>query len=184
MKQLLYFLLIIVTISCNKASKLEQKINCTSTISYKLNQIKDFNNNFMISIPTSWKTNLYYDNISSEIYIADTLKELTKTFIIGVSFFKGNLKLNKEFVTKSDSLFSLEKLKIITSEKEKFINKPSYWYILSGTKKGFPFHQLNITIKNADKSYINTTVDIYGDKSVNNRICQAISILKTIQFLQ
>ncbi len=182
MRYLLYFLLITAIVSCNKTSKLEQKINCNSSISYKINKIKDFNNNFTISIPTSWKTKFYYDNTSSEIYVADTLKELTKTFIIGVSFFKG--KLNKEFITKSDSLFSLKKLKIIASEKEKFINKPSYWYILNGTKNGFPFHQLNITIKNDDKSYINTTVDVYGDKSVNSRICQAISILKTIQFLQ
>ncbi len=184
MKKLLFLFLIIGFISCTKTSKLDKLFDCKSNNTISTNTITDFNKNFSINILTNWKTKLYYDNVSSEIYAADTLKELTKTFIIGVSFFKGNLKLNKEFITKSDSLFSLKKLKIITSEKEKFINKPSYWYVLSGTKKGFSFHQLNITIKNDGKSYINTTVDVYGDKSVNSRICQAISILKTIQFLQ
>jgi hypothetical protein len=184
MKYIFLLLVILFTLGCTKPTKLEQKLNCFSSVSYKFNTTKDFNNNFSINIPTNWKTNLYYDNLTSEIYTADTLKELTKSFIIGISFLKGNLKFNNEFLARSDSIFKIKKLKIIYSIKEKFTNKPAYWYLVSGEKNGLLYHQLNITFKNSEFSYINATVDIYGEQLVNDRICHAISILKSIQLLQ
>jgi len=184
MKFILFLIVITTFISCKNTTKLEQKFNCSSSISYKINKTKDFNNNFTINIPKSWKINYYYDNNTSEIYTADTLKELTKTFIIGVSFYKGNLKLNDVYNTKMDSMLLKNKLIKYSSGNEAFANKPSYWYLANGTKNGFSYHQLSITIKNSDKSYINATSEIYGDELVNNRICQSISILKSIQFLQ
>ncbi len=159
-------------------------MTCSSSKMNNLHRIKDFNNNFTINIPKSWKTNYYYDASTSEIYAADTIKELTKSFIIGVSFHKENLELNQSYFNKIDSLLILKKLNKYEFEQEPFIKKPSYWYLVKGTKNGFTYHQLNITIKNSEKSYINATAEIYGDSFVDNRICNSISILKTIQFLE
>lgn len=184
MKYVLFSILIITIVSCEKPSKLELKHSCPSSESYKYNKTKDFNNNFTINIPKSWKTNFYYNTNTSEIYAADTIKELTKSFIVGVSFHKGNIDLNDVYIKKIDSLLFLKKLNKYDSEKDIFTNKPAYWYLVDGTKNGFTYHQLNITIKNSNKSYINVTSEIYGDQLINDRICKSISILKTIQFLQ
>jgi len=184
MKYVLSLILFIALISCEKPSKLELKLNCSSSKNYKYNKTKDFNNNFTMKIPKSWKTNYYYDINTSEIYAADTIKELTKSFIVGVSFHKGNIELNNVYNKKIDSLLFLKKLNKYAFENEPFTNKPAYWYLVDGTKNGFTYHQLNITIKNSDKSYINATSEIYGDQLINDRICKSISILKTIQFLQ
>jgi hypothetical protein len=184
MKHFLFILLIIAVFSCKKPTKLEQKMNCSSSKIENLQTIKDFNKNFTIDIPKYWKTNYYYNNNTSEIYAADTILELTKSFIIGVSFQRGSLNLNEEYHKKTDSILTQNKLRKYASENEIFVNKPSYWYLVEGTKNGFTYHQLNILIKNFDKSYINATAEIYGDSLIDHRICSSISILKTIQFLE
>jgi hypothetical protein len=184
MKYTFFLILFTALISCKKPSKLELKLNCSSSKNYEYNKTKDFNNNFTVNIPKHWKTNYYYNINTSEIYAADTLKELTKSFIIGISFHKGNIELNNDYNKKLDSLLFLKKLNKYAFGKESFLNKPAYWYLVNGTKDGYTYHQLNITIKNSDKSYINATSEIYGDQLINDRICKSISILKTIQFLQ
>jgi len=184
MKNLIYLWLIVGLISCNKSSKLQTSFNCKSNNLSVFNTIKDFNRNFSINIPTIWKTNLYYTKNDSEIYAADTVKQLSKTFILGALYHQETIELNTSYLSKLDSVLFVNKLQKINSGNELFLGKPTYWYLVKGRKNGFPYHQFSMTIKISKNSFLNATSEIYGDQLVNERICESISIFKSLKFLE
>ncbi len=179
----LYIVLFVFT-ACSKPSELRKEFDCGTVHFEKTIQISDFNKNFKLTIPASWKTELYYDNFSSEIYTADTLKQLSETFILNASYNLGEVIFNDDFVQRKDSLATSINLKIIQSKGVKFQSKESYYSVLKGTKNNFPYHQFQLTVKLTDNSYFNSYIEIYGEEIVGDRICEAIAILEKIEFLQ
>jgi hypothetical protein len=179
-----FCLLLFTFISCSKPSELSNEFNCGSVNFENTKQISDFNKNFKISIPTSWKTKLYYDNFSSEIYAADTLKQFLETYIISTSYNLGEVNFNANYFKRNDSLATSKGLKIIQSKKIQFQSKESYYYLLKGMKNNFPYHQFQLTVKLTENSFFNSYIDIYGEDAVEERICEAITILDEIEFLQ
>lgn len=153
------------------------------TLKLKKNTIiKDYNNNFKLSIPTYWKTELYFNKNLSEISVADTTKQLTQSFILTTSYNYGSLKFNERFYIKSDSILAYLNLKKVKYGDVTFQSKPAYWYLAKGFKNGFPFHQFNVIVLNSENSYLNAVAEIYGDDTIDERICEAISILNTIKY--
>ena len=65
---------------------------------------------FTVDIPKNWKTNLFYDDLQSSIYTADTSKQLTKTILLDFSFIQKKISLNEIFVLKLEQEKLLEKL--------------------------------------------------------------------------
>ena len=171
-------------LSCSNQSELSEKFNCNPVEIENNKTVKDFNKNFKLTIPNSWKTKLYFSEHESEIFAADTIKQLTKSFIIGTSFNAGLLNFDDEFYKKNDSILLKDNLQIINSGNHSFKNKPTYWYIAKGTKNGFTYHQFNLTSKQSENNYFNGYSEIYGDNKINERICETISILEKIEFLQ
>ncbi|SNR35704.1 hypothetical protein [Lutibacter flavus] len=184
MKHLLFiFLLMFILTSCVKQSDLSKSFDCKTHNLNNLTTITDFKNNFRISIPSDWKTNLYYDNFQSEIFTADTIKQLSETYILDVSFNYGNLNFDDSFHKKTDSLLTNSNLQKIKSNTIQFRNKPAYWYVVKGTKKGFNYHQFNLIVLNSENTYFTANSEIYGDNNIDDRICESISILDKIEFL-
>ena len=185
MKLFLFIVSLFFTLtSCVKHSELAKNFNCKTTNLNNLTTIYDFKNNFKISIPNTWKTNLYYDNFQSEIFTADTIKQLSETYILDVSFNYGNLHFNDSFHKKTDSLITNSNLQKIKFNTIQFQNKPAYWYVVKGTKKGFNYHQFNLIVLNSENTYFTANSEIYGDKNIETRICESISILDKIEFLK
>jgi len=175
------FLLII---SCSKQSDLSKKFDCKEVAYQNTQTVKDFKNNFKLVIPSSWKTNLYYNEFQSEVYSADTTKQLTETFILGASFNYGKAIFDTSFYKKTDSILAINDLTIIDSGNEKFKSKPTYWYLSKGLKNGYTYHQFNLTSIQSENTYFNAYAEIYGDNNLNERICETISILEKLEFLQ
>jgi len=185
MKNIFSFLVVIILLlSCSNPSKLQEKFTCKIAEVENLKIINDFNKNFKLSISNNWKTTLYFNKYESEIFAADTLKQLTESFILGTSFNLGVLNFDIDFHKKTDSILKQSNLEIINSGKDLFQSKQAYWYLAKGSKNGFTYHQFNLTAKLSENTYFNGYSEIYGDNNINERICETISILEKIEFLQ
>ena len=171
-------------LSCNNTSELQKSFQCKPQKAMKSDYISDFNKNFKIKIPTNWKSNLYYNQFQSDLYAADTTKQLTDSFILETSFNQGELVFDDVFFTKTDSVLTATKLSKINSKTIQFQKKPAYWYLVTGEKKGFTYHQFNLLVKLSNTTYFSCNSAIYGENNVSERICEAISIINSVEFLQ
>jgi len=185
MKSTLYILsLLVMFISCTKQSELSKTFNCNTSKIKNLEVYTDFKNNFKISIPTNWKTQLYYNDFQSEIFTADTTKQLSETYIIDAAFNYGNLEFSNEFYKKTDSIIALSNFQKVKSDTLKFKSKPAYYYVVTGTKKGFTYNQFNLLVKLSPETYFTAYSEIYGINTIDERICESITLLNSIEFLQ
>ena len=176
-----FLFLFFLMISCTKKSALEITIECANS-SDIMNSKKyiDVNKNYQITIPNNWKVQKYYDAYQSDIFAADTLKQLTQTYILNTSFKNGELELNTEFELKIKNSTLNE---IIASEFEVINEKFTFWYLTEGIKNNYKYHELVLYFKTSVDTYLQVSVEIYGDDLVNERLCEAISIIKTIKFI-
>ena len=175
-------ILIVALISCEKESILDSTFNCDSKRIYNSKRVSDFKKNFSIVIPTSYKTDLYYNSFQSEIFTADTTKQLSNSFILKVSNNSGELIYNDKFFKKIDSVSKNINQKLVISQIEPFKDNEMYWNVFKSVKQGFTYHQFNSYIKTSNNSYINSSIEIYGDININERLCEAVNLLKTIDF--
>lgn len=174
----------LLVLGCSNQSEIGKKMNCSGTTYKNTKQITDFNKNFTLNIPSNWKTELYFDNYQSEIITADTLKQLSETYILAASYNLGTLDFDNDFHHRKDSVLTANKLKIIDSGNESFQSKPSFWYISKGTKNNFDYHRFTVLTKISENTYFSAYAEIYGNTNVDERICESISLLESIQFLE
>lgn len=185
MKKLVVYLSIIsAIISCNKQSELSKNFQCNRNSIENTKGYFDFKNNFKLFIPTNWKITKHYSDTQSEIFCADTIKQLSETFILNASFNIGELNLDDTFIKQSDSLIKINFYEKGRSGLIKFQEKPAYYYVAKGTKNGFQYHQFNLIVKNSENTYFTAYSEVYGAELVDERICKSISILENIEFLQ
>ena len=180
----IYVLIVLFFISCSKLAKISEIFNCDVIEIKNSKTILDFNNTFILEVSSSWKTELYFSKYQSEIFVADTTKQLTESFILITSFNQGMLNFDANFHNKIDSISIKEKLQIINFGTQIFLLNPTYWYVSKGEKNGFTYHQFNVTIKLSENTYFNAYSEIYGDNNIEERICESIAILEKIKFLQ
>ncbi|WP_456461070.1 hypothetical protein [Lutibacter sp.] len=183
-KTLISIVICIQLFSCANQSELSKKYSCTSGNFKKTLPVLDFNKNFILNIPTIWKTELYFNKFQSEIFTADTTKQLTKSLILVASLSTGTLDFDSHFYRKVDSILLKNNLQIIDSGNQPYQSRPTYWYVAKGVKNGFSYHQFNLTTKRSKNTYFNVYSEIYGDNNINDRICKTISILNKVEFLQ
>ncbi len=177
-------LLIIITVtSCTNKTALETAFNCSNNISFSdTKKIKDIKKNFTITVPENWKTQLYYDEFQSDIFTADTIKELSSTYILDTSWKFGELILDADFESKIVSTIDSD-LNLVNSKFEIIQEKPAFWYLKKGENKGFDYQVLHIFIKTSVDTYLEIKTEVYGSDNVNKRYCESIQLIKTIEFL-
>jgi len=183
-KAIILLTLFVIILSCTNQSEISKKFKCESVKIENTKSILDFNKNFKLTIPTNWNTKLYFNKFESEIFTADTLKQLTESFILATSFNLGKLEFDANYYKKNDSILSKNKLELINEGNDNFRSQQTYWYVAKGFKNGFTFHQFNLASKISENTYFNASSEIYGDNNINERICETISILEKIEFLQ
>lgn len=183
-KIIILFLTVVVSInsSCKK-NELKQNFQCKSNINFSNTKTyEDVLKHFKIDIPKVWKTNLYYDEFQSELFSADTTKQLTETFIISISWHQGELQFNDVFENKINKRLLKEKLKPINSGYGKFKDLPMYYIYSKGVNLKFDFHLTQIYVKFKPDEYYLFTTKFYGDKFIDERICTSFSLFKKIKF--
>ena len=178
----LFLILMISFSSCTKKLSLQEELNCsTSSLFSNTFERKDIHKNFKIDIPKTWKYQLYYDDYQSSIFMADTIKELTASFILDVAWKNGGLELNDSF---EKSLLDTSSYSIVKSNLEQFKDLPCYWNVSKGIKENFTYHIFNLFIKTSEGDYLEFKTEIYGDDLVDERLCEALKIINSVEIIK
>ncbi len=183
-KIIILFLTIILSFnfSCKK-NDVKEAFQCKSNTNFSNTKTyEDVLKHFKIDIPKSWKTNLYYDEFESELYSADTTKQLSETYIIDISWRQGELHFDDEFEKKVNNNLSKEKLKTINSGYGKFKKLPMFYNYSKGVNLKFDYHYVQIYVKFKTDEYYMFTTKFYGDKFIEERICSSLSLFEKIHF--
>lgn len=185
MKNIVYLFIFATVMSCQK-NDIKSVFNCKTATSFSdTKEIRDIMKKFKIKFPKSWKTQLYYDEFQSEIYSADTTKNLTDTFILDISWHQGELNLNKIFDQRvKDTLALKEKLRPVKSEFVKFKGRPSYFNLATGMNGRHSYHFLQVYVKTDVDEYFTFTTKVFGDNNVDERFCEAIQLTDGIEFIE
>jgi len=184
MKKFIISIIAVLSLISCQGNDLIKEFDCTSSVNMdNAKEMRDILKKFKITVPKSWKTQLYYDEFKSQIYSADTTKSLTETYVLDIAWHQGELKLNEFFEQKViDTLAIKEQLTTYKSKFGKFHGKDAYWNLSEGVDSGFPYNHLELYIKSDFDEYFTITTKIYGQKNINARLCESILIVDKIKF--
>ena len=132
MKYLFVLSVFVVTmIGCTK-NNVREDMNCNTTTNFAdTKEISGFLKHFKLDVPKHWKSELYYDEIQSRFYSADTTKQLTETYIIDVTWHQGEIELNSDFEQVIDNDIKInEGLKPFKSGFGTFRNIQCYYFYI------------------------------------------------------
>lgn len=176
-------LLLFVMSSCEQ-SKFEKEFECNTPRSYtQTKSYKDVLKHFEIDIPSSWKTELYYDEYQSSLSTADTTRQLRESFVLDIAWHQGELVLNKEFeVRVAENASRNLKLIPVKSGFGEYLGHPAYYHIATGKSNDLSRHYLEIYVQHKVDEYYTFTSKIYGDEFVSERICASFGIFNEISF--
>lgn len=169
-------LLVLVSYTSCTSNKLSEEFKCSSPAFSNLEEITDFKKNFVMKLPKNWKTNLYYDEVVSSIYTADTTLSFKETVIIDASFISNPIEINNEFIDKIKAENKQENLEEVVSKEIKFLNNKAFYNYVSGKKGKYSYHLLNVFTK-ADLGFMHIKTEIYGDSLVDERLCKAVKLI-------
>jgi len=173
---------ICILASCEK-NELRETFDCSTYGFANLKSHTDILKHFKMDIPSDWKTSFYYNEYASDIYSADTTKQLTETFIIDASWKQGELHLTDDFVKKIDTLNMQDSLMTSVSQFAKIKNKLSYINVSNGEQSGHPYQHLQIFIKLGVDDYLTLSSNIYGDKLAKDILCISLYLFNRIELL-
>ncbi len=165
--------------SCT-SNKLSEEFKCSSPDFNNLEEVTDFKKNFTIDLPKNWKTNLYYDEVVSSIYTADTTVSIKETVIIDASFVLNPVEINKEFINKIKTENATEQLEELISKEIQYLGNDAFYNYVKGKKGKYSYHLLNVFTK-ANLGFMHIKTEIYGDSLVDERLCKAVKLIDKIR---
>lgn len=170
-------------VSCHeKTSELSSIFSCEkSTELTQLETLHDFKNNFTIKTPKYWKTKLYYDNRQSEIFSADTIKNLSDTYIMDYSAILGRIDINKDLQEKVKQKTQENAMETVKESFHKFKGFDAFANLSKGTSRGMDLYIFQYYIKLNDEKYLLIKTEFYGIKDFDSRFCESISLLEKIK---
>ena len=131
MKKIILFLFLIPNIvACTKSTDFSKEFKCKLNSVEKSTGYLDFKNNFKLYVPSNWKIKKHYSELQSEIFCADTVKQLSETFILNASYNFGEIKLDNALIKQSDSLIKATYFEKSSSGLINFHEKPAYFYVV------------------------------------------------------
>ncbi len=185
MKKTIILLLTLSVLSCQKNS-IKSELGCGSTPKLgETKEIRDILKKFKLIVPKNWETQLYYDDFKSQIYAADTTKQLNETYILDVAWHQGELTIN-DALAKSvvDTLNLKEQMTTVKSGFGEFKKKPTYWNLSQGKKSGRLYTFIQLYLKTEVDEYFLLTTKLYGDIDVNARLCESIALFDKVKIIE
>jgi hypothetical protein len=171
--------------SCHSTHNLDEIFNCTAT--KKLNQLEtitDFKSGFSVDIPKSWNTKLYYDELNSEIFTADTLKTLQETFIMEFAMINSALKLDNHFIDELQRKTTQDGLTTIKKGMATFDKHKGYYHLGQGTAHETPIQIFQWYIPVDEMHYFRIKTQIYGQENADERLCESFQLINHITFIK
>lgn len=174
------FLILFSFISCSKNAGIFSNFDCPQTSEISTKPILDAFFKFSLDIPTTWKTELYIDNDTSIFATADTTKQLTEAFLIKVSQIPGQLTLNQATTVTIKSELTKNQWQINSIQNGLF--KEFNTLLIASQKQ--PSHlktsALHLYFSVANEYYFEIEIQCFGDKNIDERFCQAIKIINSL----
>ncbi|WP_439131059.1 hypothetical protein [Polaribacter sp.] len=167
--------------SCNKKSVIHKDFDCKTTTFTNLETVDDVKDLFAIDLPSNWTTNLYTDEIQSSIYTADTAKQLTETVLLDVTYIENKIDFNEAFLRKQEQEHLAKNLIKTKTKAFQFLEKPSLLMQFKGKKSKFKYQVCHVFIKLNSSNFIYAKTEVYGDSLVNQRFCDAFSLIERIK---
>lgn len=168
-------------LSCQNKSAISKEFNCETKSFKNLEKVDDVKNLFSVKIPKHWKTNLYQDEVQSSIFTADTTKQLTETVLLDITFIQNKINFNEAFLLQQEKENLSKGFIKIKSEEFLFLEKPSIYLVYKGKKGKFNYQICNTFIKVNKSNFILAKTEVYGDSLVNQRFCEAFSLIENIK---
>ena len=184
MKDLLRITIVIFLLSSCTKSSLLVEFNCDNKYFKDLEKVTDVKNLFSVEIPNNWKTNLFYDDLQSSIYTADTTKQLTETILLDITFINKQIRFNDNFQLKVEQENLYKKLIQTKKVIKTFKSKLTFIAVSKGRKEKYNYKKIEAYIKINEDNFILAKAEIYGDSLVKERTCKAINILNKIDINQ
>lgn len=182
MKKLLIILLLILAAACSSKSQLSKDLECKPEKYSNLEIVEDVDKRFKVQLPDNWKTNLYFDKNQTSIFSADTTKQLTDTYTIDITYVYNELKLDDQFIQRFKKNLIKNQLVESTSYELLFNDAEAYYSRALGKRGRFDYQICNLFVKINSGSYLHAKTEVYGDSLVNERICNALSLIEKIEY--
>lgn len=184
-KTILLLAFVIGILSCQK-SGIEKELGCDSSPKMgEIKEIRDIKKKFKLVVPKNWETQLYYDDFKSQIYAADTTKQLTETYILDVAWHQGELNINDALAkTVADTLTFKEQLTTVKSGFGKFKKKESFWNLSQGKRSGRLYTFIQLYLKTEEDEYFLMTTKLYGNIDVDTRLCESLAMFDRIKIIE
>lgn len=184
MKYLVQLTLICLFIACDKPSQLELAYGCDAGIPENTVTKTDFKKNFKIDIPNHWKTSYFYTPNSSEMFAADTTKQLSSSYIMELIYQDAQIALGSALESKLRKINAASGFSIIDSKSLKFKEHAANFFTLKGKKNNSDVLIFDLYVKTSENTYFNAKSEIYGNDRIQNRLCQFMALLNTVEFLK
>lgn len=170
--------------SCFNSSKLEKEFNCKSSKHLSTETVEDIFESYSVLIPKKWKSSLYYDNLQSEIFTADTTRVLEDTFLMEFSMINGKMSVNETFKNKVIEKAKANGLVMIKDNFIDYNEHKGYYHYGKGIQNNLAIHVFQYYIKIDDEKYFMTKTEIYGNDKVKERLCASFNLINSITFNQ
>jgi len=187
LKKSVFFIIsffVLLLVSCQSSTELSKVFSCKNP--KKLSQLEvvnDFKNNFSVKIPKYWNTQLYYNDIQSEIFSADTIKSLTDTYIMNFSMVNSNLKIDSELKKRVLEKAKNNHFEIVKELFYKFKEMETFSILSKGKSQGHTLQVLQTYINVSDEKYLLVKAEFYGENNFNARLCEAINLMDDITLI-
>jgi len=175
---------ILLYFSCKKQSEVDEAFNCNSSTFKNLEEVEGLKNMFSVKLPENWKINLYQDEIQSSIFAADTTKQLTETVLLDITYINNNVNFDDAFMLQQEQDNLARNLVKTKSKKITLLEKPSIYIIYKGNKGQFNYQTCHVFIKINEQNFIFAKIEVYGDSIVNQRFCNAFSLIENLKIHQ
>jgi hypothetical protein len=182
MKRFFVLCFLIGLYSCGSKSELSEAMQCKPKLYANLELVRDVDKRFIVEIPKHWKTNLYFDKNQTSIFSADTTKQLTDSYTFDVTYIYEELQIDQKFLERFKRNLTKNNLVESTSYELTFNEQEAYYSRALGKRGAFDYEILNLFIKANPNSYLHVKTEFYGDSLVNQRICNALSLIEKIQY--
>ncbi len=182
-KKFVYLGLILAFTSCKNNKDIFKNFNCSNNPNLSnAEAVLDAKNNFSLSIPKNWKTELYLDKNSSMFTTADTTKQYQNTYLIKATLIESKLTLNKFEIEKIKTSILTDKTTTLIAESQgNFKNWPALLLRSKSNKFKSGSTVLHLYSPISDRQYFEIEIHCFGPKNIDKRFCEAITIINSLK---
>lgn len=178
------FLYCMLFLACNSPSELELSNGCGADLPSDVVQKTDFKKNFRIKIPENWNTSHFYSPATSEMFVADTTKVLTESYIMQLIYHDAEITMGSSLNSKIVAFNQANHYSLVDSNQLQFKNHPATFFTLHGKKNNFDVLIFDLYVKISETSYFNSKTEIYGNERIQERLCESLAILNSLDFVK